>query len=92
MTEDALTPLDENPPATASKVSELAKSIDLNNQSLSITYGADTMQEIARFADSMRSRVRAKDAGPLGETLTGRPLQAMDVDLSALAKDDRGFL
>ena len=92
MTEDALTPLDENPPATASKVSELAKSIDLNNQSLSITYGADTMQEIARFADSMLSRVRAKDAGPLGETLTDLLLKVKDVDLSALAKDDRGFL
>lgn len=92
MTENALSPIDTNSPATVSKVNELAKKIDLNNQSLSITYGADTMQEIARFADSMLSRVRAKDAGPVGETLTDLLLKVKDIDLSALTKDDRGFL
>ena len=92
MTQNALSPIDTNSPATVSKVTELAKSIDLNNQSLSITYGADTMQEIARFADSMLSRVRAKDAGPVGETLTDLLLKVKDIDLSALAKDNRGFL
>ena len=89
---DALAPVEEHLPVDDPKVRELANSINLQDQSLSVTYGADTMKEIAAFADSMLSRVRSKDAGPVGETLTDLLLKVKEVDLSALSQGKTGFL
>ena len=92
MTQNTPTPVDNTLPAEAPRVRELASSIDLNDPALTLTYGADTMNGISRFADDMLSRVRSKDAGPVGETLTELLLKVKDVDLASLSRDKKGFL
>lgn len=91
MSQDALVPIELNSPAEVERAQALAKNIDLSDQSLSVTYGADTMKNIAAFADSMLERVRAKDAGPVGETLTDLLLKVKGVDLTAINQKP-GFL
>ncbi len=93
MTQDAITPFEELLPVDLARAEELAQSINLKDQSLSITYGAQTMKDIAQFADTMLSRVRAKDAGPVGDSLTNLLLKVREVDLSSLSQGgDSGFL
>jgi len=91
MSSDALTPIELSGPAEVERARILAKNIDLSDQSLTVTYGADTMKNIAAFADSMLERVRAKDAGPVGESLTDLLLKVKGVDVSAINKQP-GFL
>lgn len=92
MSQDALAPVELNSPAEVERASALAKNINLSDQSLSITYGAETMKNIAEFADCMLSRVRAKDAGPVGETLTDLLLKVKGVDISAITSAKPGLL
>jgi uncharacterized protein YaaN involved in tellurite resistance len=92
MNQDALTLPQDVQPADPDQVADLAKSIDLGDQSLTVTYGADTMKNIAQFADDMLGRVRAKDAGPVGESLSNLLLKVRGVDLSSLGKEQGGFL
>ena len=86
MSQDALAPIELNSPAEVERAQALAKNIDLSDQSLSVTYGAETMKNIAAFADGMLERVRAKDAGPVGDSLTDLLLKVKGVDLSAINK------
>ncbi|MDR3213016.1 MAG: toxic anion resistance protein [Azoarcus sp.] len=86
MPETAIAPVEPDTPAEIEKARALAGTIDLSDQSLSITYGADTMKNIAAFADSMLERVRAKDAGPVGDTLTDLLLKVKGMDISAINK------
>ena len=79
-------------PEIEAKVANLAASINFADPSLSITYGAETMTEIARFADGLLAKVRAKDAGPVGQTLTGLMGHLNEVDVTALAGHEPGML
>ncbi len=74
------------------KVDALAKSIDLMDPTITITYGTKTMQSIANFADGLLSTIKAKDAGPVGEALTTLMLQVRKVDVDAIAGNKKGFL
>ncbi len=84
MSENKLAVLEPLPPAEASRVAELARGIDLDDPSLSITYGAKTMVDISTFADALLARVRAKDAGPVGVTLTDLMVKLKEVNLSEI--------
>ena len=79
-------------PEIEAKVANLAASINFADPSLSITYGAETMTEIARFADGLLAKVRAKDAGPVGQTLSGLMGHLNEVDVTALAGHEPGML
>ena len=79
-------------PEIEAKVAKLAASINFADPSLSITYGAETMTEIARFADGLLAKVRAKDAGPVGQTLSGLMGHLNEVDVTALAGHEPGML
>ena len=92
MTEDALAPIENTLPADASRVRELAQTINLDDPALTLTYGAETMTEISRFADDLLGRVRAKDAGPVGDTLTDLLVKVKDLNVTELAQDKPGFL
>ncbi len=93
MTQDALSPINSAAsPAEAARVRELAASINLEDPALTLTYGAESMNGISRFADDLLGRVRAKDAGPVGETLTDLLVKVKDADLSALSQGKKGFL
>ncbi len=86
-------PVHESELAVASKqsIEEVAKSIKLDDPSLDVTYGTKTMQDISRFSDNLLSRVKAKDAGEIGETLTALVLSVKDIDIGEVGKEP-GFL
>lgn len=81
----------ESMPIADSKVQAAAAEIDFNDPSLTLSYGSKTMNEIARFADSLLGNVRVKDSGPVGESLSELMLRLKDVDLSQIAKPEKGF-
>lgn len=83
---------DSSSPALAERVQALAESIDLRDPGLSVTYGAKTMGDISKFADDLLSRVRAKDAGPVGETLTDLMMRVKDLNLTEINRAKPGFL
>ncbi|MDR0339775.1 MAG: toxic anion resistance protein [Desulfovibrio sp.] len=81
---DALAPIEKMLPPDTAKVKDLAASINLDDPSLTLTYGAQTMTEISRFADDLLGRVRARDAGPVGETLTDLLVKVKDANTDGL--------
>ena len=88
MEDDATLPaLDQN-----ARVRELAATINLQDPGLTVTYGTGTMTEISKFADDLLSRIRAKDAGPVGETLTELMVRVKDLNLTEFAGKQGGFL
>lgn len=93
MTQDALAPIEDTlPAADASRVQDIVKSINLDDPALTLTYGAQTMTEISRFADDLLGRVRAKDAGPVGDTLTDLLIKVKDLNVTEIAQEKPGFL
>ncbi len=56
-------------PEEQRRVAEIRDKIDLMDSSTALTFGAPAQKEIANFSDSILSRVRAKDAGPVGDLL-----------------------
>ncbi len=92
MSETSLAAIDSLAPAAPQRIDELAKSINLNDPGLTVTYGTDTMSQIAGFADNLLAQVRAKDAGPVGESLTSLMLQVKDMNLNELAEGGQGVL
>lgn len=80
------------PAANEQRVTDIAKSISLDDPSLTVTYGAKTMQEISRFADDLLSRVKARDSGQVGETLTDLMVRVKGLDVTEIAGEKRGIL
>ena len=80
------------PAADAARVTDIEKAINFGDPSLTVTYGAQTMQDISRFADDLLSRVKAKDSGQVGETLTDLMVRVKGIDVSEIAGEKRGIL
>lgn len=80
------------PAVSEQRVTDIAKSINLDDPSLTVTYGAKTMQEISRFADDLLSRVKARDSGQVGETLTDLMVRVKGLDVTEIAGEKRGIL
>lgn len=78
-------------PADAT-VDTIARSIDLSDPALSLSYGAGTMDKIAGFADSILDQVKARDAGPVGDYLTQLMTKVKSLDVSGLAQAQESFL
>ncbi|SBW00181.1 conserved hypothetical protein [uncultured delta proteobacterium] len=96
---EALPAVKEQPPeggalqaGDASRVAAIEKSINIGDPSLTVTYGAQTMQEISRFADDLLARVQAKDSGQVGETLTDLMVRVKGIDVAEIAGGKRGIL
>lgn len=88
----ALIPEDSSPQAgQEARIAEIGKSIDFNDPSLTVAYGARSMNDIAKFADELLSQVKGKDSGPVGEILGGLLSSVKAVDINALSGDG-GFL
>lgn len=93
MNETSLAALEALAPAPApTNVEELAQSINLNDPALTVTYGTQTMNDIAAFADNLLGRVRAGDAGPMGETLTDLMVRVKDLDPEDISGGRKGLL
>ena len=81
----------ESLPVAENKIQAAAAEIDFNDPSLTLSYGSKTMNEIAKFADSLLGNVRIKDSGPVGESLAELMLKVKDVDLTQIAKPEKSF-
>lgn len=82
----------ENLPVPAARIEAALKEIDFADPTLSISYGAHTMSEISRFADSLLGNVRVKDSGPVGNTLADLMGKLKQVDIGGIAQPQKGFL
>ncbi len=91
MSQNELVSLEAAPIAEA-KVREAAAAIDFSDPTLTLSYGAKTMEDIAKFADSLLGNVRVKDSGPVGENLAELMLKVKDVDLDAISGEKKSFL
>ncbi len=67
------------------EIAKIATTINFDDPALSVTYGAKAMGDIAKFADGLLSRVRSRDAGFVGETLSNLLGQVKELDVSDLA-------
>ncbi|MDL2314282.1 toxic anion resistance protein, partial [Desulfovibrio sp. OttesenSCG-928-C14] len=93
MQDNALAAMPESLPAEkVAEVKEIAREIDFADPSLTVSYAAKTMNSIANFADSLLAEVRAKDAGPVGEMLSGLLVQVKSVDIDKMSSDEGSFL
>ncbi|MDI9469017.1 MAG: toxic anion resistance protein [Bacillota bacterium] len=64
------------------QVDEIKKNIDLLDSAALISYGVGAQQELTNFADTILQKVRTKDAGQVGETLSNLMVnvQSLEVD------------
>lgn len=74
-----------------SAVQSLVTQIDINDPTLSISWGAKSMAGIAQFSDTLLQHIRAKDAGMVGDQLTDLLVKVKSVDLSAF-EGQKGFM
>lgn len=73
------------------KVKAAAAQIDFANPTLTISYGTKTMDEIAKFADSILSNVRVKDSGEVGAQLTSLMSSVKEIKVEEIASHKKGF-
>lgn len=79
-------------PAKEARIKALAGTINFDDPALTVTYGTKAMTGIAQFADTLLARVRAKDAGPVGETLADLMVQVKGMDMDDVAGGRGGVL
>lgn len=79
-------------PQELERVAGLAAEIDFADPALTITYGAKTMADIARFSDSLLAQVRAQEAGHVGKTLSGLLARLQSTDPAAAGGAEPGPL
>lgn len=77
-------------PIAPAKIEAAAKEIDLSNPTVTLSYGAKPMGEIAKFADSILGTVKSKDAGPVGEQLSELMLKVKGIDVEQIAGGKKG--
>lgn len=82
----------ETVPVPQNKIETALKEIDFNDPTLSIGYGARTMNEISQFADSLLGNVRVKDSGPVGASLVDLMGKIKSIDIGGIANQKKGFL
>lgn len=89
----ALMPEDSQLPAAGqeARIAEISSGIDFNDPSLTVAYGAKSMNNIAKFADELLGQVKGKDSGPVGDILANLLSSVKAVDINKLT-DDSGFL
>ncbi|MBQ9536226.1 MAG: toxic anion resistance protein [Desulfovibrionaceae bacterium] len=81
----------EGLPVPKAKVEQAQAEIDFNNPTLTLSYGAKTMDEISKFTDSLLGSVMVKDSGPVGQGLSDLMLRLKDVDLDQISNSNKGF-
>lgn len=82
----------ESLPVSQAKIAQAQSEIDFNNPTLTLSYGAKTMDEISKFTDSLLGSVRVKDSGPVGQGLSELMLCVKDVNIDGIAQSKKGFL
>ncbi|MDR0466137.1 MAG: toxic anion resistance protein, partial [Deltaproteobacteria bacterium] len=72
-------------------VEKAAAVIDFGDPTMTLAYGADPMKAFADFPDNLLRRVRAKNAGPLGESLDNLLARVKSADLDAFTAKTHSF-
>ncbi|MCR5812990.1 MAG: toxic anion resistance protein [Desulfovibrio sp.] len=91
MADNELMPF-ENLQVEESKVKAASAEINFEDPTLTLSYGAKTMDEISKFTDSLLGSVRVKDSGPVGEGLSDLMLRIKDVKIDQIAQPQKSFL
>ena len=94
MSETQLSPelIDYNPAekslteAEQRQVSALVGQINISDPMMALSYGASTMAGISRFAETLMSEVRAKDAGEVGQQITDLLQKVKGIDPGAFGQ------
>ncbi|HBC70266.1 MAG: toxic anion resistance protein [Duodenibacillus sp.] len=73
------------------KIAEALKEIDLSSPTITMSYGTKTMTDIAAFADTILSNVRAKDAGAVGTDLQNLMLKVKGIKIEDIANSKKSF-
>ncbi len=73
------------------RVTEIIKSINLEDSQFILQYGIGAQSQIAGFADNIVSEVRAKDSGYVGEVLTDLMLKVKELDVDGVSSG-KGFM
>lgn len=80
------------PMGNEKRIEAIVRNINFGDAALNVTYGADTMLEISRFADDLLARVQAKDSGQVGETLTDLMVKVKGIDVTEIAGGKPSFM
>lgn len=75
-------------PEERKMVDDFANSIDLQNSTVILQYGAGAQKKIADFSETALANVRSKDLGEIGELLSGVVYELKKFD----EEEERGFL
>lgn len=76
-------------PAVRAHINEIKDDINLLDSQALVTYGVGAQREVTNFADNILQKVRAKDAGNVGEVMTDLMITVTDLDIEKL--DDENF-
>lgn len=77
--------------ADKAKLEKAASEIDFKDPSLTLSYGSKSMDAIAKFADSILSRVKVKDSGEIGGELSTLLGKVRGVNVGAIAEKPSGL-
>ncbi len=72
--------------ADKAKLEKAASEINFKDPSLTLSYGSKSMDAIAKFADSILSRVKVRDSGEVGGELSTLLGKVRGVNVSAIAE------
>lgn len=74
------------PAEKKARVDEIVKTINIEDSQFVLQYGVGAQSSIANFSDSILEQVRAKDAGYVGEVLTGLMFKVKELDVDSLSE------
>lgn len=77
--------------ADKAKLEKAASEIDFKDPSLTLSYGSKSMDAIAKFADTILSRVKVKDSGEIGGELSALLGKVRGVNVGAIAEKPSGL-
>ncbi len=78
-------------PEMRKKVDSIKSGVDLLDSTSMITFGAGAQRNLTAFSDSILQKVRSKDSGYVGETLSNLMVTVQSLEVDKLGNDE-GFL
>jgi len=90
--QQALVQFENLPPARQQQVRELISKIDVSSSQSIISFGVEAQKEVTASADQMLQRVRNKDVGPVGDTLSDLMVHVRGLGIDDLKTGKQGSL
>src|SRR5699024_9039346 len=73
------------------EIDELKESINMLDSQMLVTYGVGAQKQLTGITDSVLDKVRAKDAGQIGDTLTYLMVSVQSLEVDQVG-EEKGFL